>query len=159
MGYNLTIGELRVETYDDGPEYDNIRLTAESQEHETAPAFGEPTDYTNERWPSYTAWHEFCIKADIHDIMYDGRNDIIGGHPGVRVITKSFVDEINKRYKRFLMQNPEAKATYGKEDPNDPLGYDTDNPDCNNVLCRFEWLRYWTNWAYENCKVPVLANS
>jgi len=47
MGYTLRIGELG----DDG-EVETVR-------HDDAPAFDEPTDYTNDRWPSYTAWWGF----------------------------------------------------------------------------------------------------
>src|SRR3972149_4695192 len=33
------------------------RNSAEGSHHDNAPSFGDPTDRSNGRWPSYTAWH------------------------------------------------------------------------------------------------------
>ena len=56
MNYNLTIGEAVVVV--DWDEF-GIVVSAKKEHHDIAPAFGEPTDYSNQRWPSYTAWEDF----------------------------------------------------------------------------------------------------
>jgi len=149
MGYNLTIGEAVLESYvEDGLEA-SCRITAEGVSHPDAPAFGEPTDHTNERWPSYTAWYEFCDKAGLYEAIYDsGRKSLRGGHPGAFPINKEFKAAVDKSYNRIKMQ---AKTL----DPND----DIFTTEVGSVWARIQWLKYWTDWALENCDNPVMANS
>ena len=64
MGYNLAIGEAEVDWSED-----MVRIDAVTVKLDEAPAFGEPTDHTNTRWPSYTSWSNFCKAMDITDIM------------------------------------------------------------------------------------------
>lgn len=55
MGYNLTIGEA-VLSWDE----DYVCVDAQDVTLPNAPAFGDPTDHTNSRWPSYSVWADFC---------------------------------------------------------------------------------------------------
>lgn len=70
MGYTLRIG-------------DNVNGKIEVVRHSEAPAFGEPTDYTNERWPSYTAWWGF-VRACGLDAMF---TSLLDPHPGINALT------------------------------------------------------------------------
>lgn len=140
MGYSLTIGELVI-TNEDDREF----KTAESVDHDGAPAFGEPTDHTNQRWPSYSAWANCLRGLGVYDLFY--RNGtLIGGHPGVQEITPELYNIFKGRIDDFKARNPCVKPTY-----------DGDIQE-NQWYCRAVWLGYWMKWALENCKNPVIAN-
>lgn len=147
MGYSITIGELHVDKYpDDGIESDCISFSAKGVHHESAPAFGEPTDFTNSRWPSYSAWSNFLEYAGLYDAFFcNGR--LIGGHPGVRLVTKDMLELIQQSKLRMESANPPPVATM--ENYTEKNGY----------YCRIIWLEYWCKWALENCETPVIANS
>ena len=79
MGYTLTIGE-------------NINGDIETVRHVDAPAFGEPTDYTNARWPSYTAWWGF-VRATGLDACF---KRLLTPHPGIQPLTKEHLNAFKK---------------------------------------------------------------
>ena len=142
MGYNLTIGEAKVLIQDE----EILYISAKSERHDEAPAFDEPTDYTNERWPSYTAWSDFSRAVGLEDVFYEGGN-IKGGHPGATPVTKEMQRRINFAIQRMEMQYKGIVAEYDEE--KEHQGY----------YCRLQWLKYWVDWSLENCIHPVLANS
>lgn len=148
MGYSITIGELLVETYpDEAMECSGLRLTAKSVRRDDAPAYGEPTDFTNERWPSYSAWHDFAESAGIFELLFDYGGNLIGGHPGVRLITVDMLNIVEAARINMESREPKPQSTmenYTRE---------------NGAYCRLLWLEYWMRWAIENCKTPVIANS
>lgn len=153
MGYTLKIGELGVDV-----EYDNnyglnssvyANLTVKSERHDQAPAFGEPTDYTNERWPSYSSWSNFCEIAGLTDLFFPDGHSIRGGHPGAFPIEDEFMIQLFERYTEFKEKYPHAVAKFDGDDTLEE----------NGALCRFEWLMYWCNWAHKNCEQPVFKNS
>lgn len=69
MGYNLAIGEATIEWNED-----MVRIGVKPMNLPEAPAFNEPTDFTNTRWPSYTAWSDFCHDVGIADYVLNNRN-------------------------------------------------------------------------------------
>lgn len=146
MGYTITIGELEVhKNPDDGIESDCISFSAAHEFHKGAPAFGEPTDFTNSRWPSYTAWSGALRDAGLESVFFsDGH--LIGGHPGVRLVTKELVSEVDAALQAWKVSHPASVATFNGEN-------------ADNVLCRLIWLDYWLKWAFANCETPVIANS
>jgi len=147
MGYSIIIGEAKIESYaEDGLEA-QCRITAEGASDAAAPAFGEPTDNTNSRWPSYGSWHDFCEQAGITDAIFEG-GTLRGGHPGAFPINQEFKDVIDGAYHRLRMQ---AKTL----DPD----ADIFSTEVGGAWARIQWLKYWTDWALDNCKVPVMANS
>lgn len=154
MGYSLIIGEARVESYEEDGLEALCYITAEKAHHPDAPAFGEPTDHTNQRWPSYTSWYNFCEYADILPAIYEtdaygnASGSLRGGHPGAFPINKEFQDNINTAYNHLKMQ---AKTLDSEED--------IFSTDIGGAWARIQWLKYWTDWAMENCTHPVLANS
>lgn len=95
MGYDITIGELKVDKYpEEALEGSGLFFTAKSETHKDAPAFGEPTDYTNSRWPSYSAWSNFADYVGLADVLFDYRGNLVGGHPGVRLLTPEILAKI-----------------------------------------------------------------
>lgn len=147
MGYSITIGELSVDTSpEDGLESSCIFFSAKSVSIEGSPAFGEPTDGTNMRWPSYSAWYKFMDYVGLKDIFYHSGN-LIGGHPGVRLVTTELLQRVQIAKTQMEMMTPPPVATM--ENYTEKNGY----------YCRLIWLEYWCTWAINNCKVPVIANS
>ena len=177
MGYSITIGE-KVESssyediyndyIEDGETEEEAREHAEcwrygakSERHDKAPAFGEPTDYTNDRWPSYTSWYEFCESAGLIDLLYDDeKRSLRGGHPGYFHITKHFVQRINAHYKMFKIKYPDATATYDESHNNAGQVCFPFRADQNGVRVRFEWLVYWVDYAFnEYGEDAIIYNS
>lgn len=157
MGYTLIIGELKTEIQNEGLE-SYIYNTAEDAKHDEAPAFGEPTDHENNRWPSYTAWGNAMRFIDLYDLMFDKHTGLIREHPGCVPLMKEHKEIIDKAYIAFYEKYPNAKAGYSPKvdifDNEDP-----DWPEENSYAVRLEWLKYWVDWALKNCKHPVFYNS
>lgn len=147
MSYNLIIGEAIIESYAEAGLEAVCYITAESERHANAPAFEEFTDYTNERWSSYTAWYNFCESVGLTHVMYNSSGNMRGNHPGAFPINKEFKQEIDAAMERLVSKYPKARATYD-------TGTDEDG-----AMCHLTWLQYWTNWALENCESPVFVNS
>lgn len=165
MGYNLIIGNLKVD-YDNDEDCPNIRLWAEGVHDEKAPSFGEPTDCTNSRDPSYSAWTEFTKFVGLYDLFYGGRyqqgqtptrdDGLLTEHAGCVPLTERHRREINAAFEAFKIKYPNAKPTYGNATDWED---DPENPSENAWMCRLVWLHYWVNWALDNCEKPVFANS
>lgn len=172
MGYTLRIGELEFKYINDEDE-PRIELSAASEKHENAPAFGEPTDYENQRWPSYTSWANFCRYFNLYELFYGKnekgeycRNDaLIAEHPGCFPLTEKHRREINRAYESHKLKYPNAIPTYGKHAPEGADQFtkftweDPDNPPENYQFTRLTWLHYWVNWALDNCERPVFENT
>jgi hypothetical protein len=170
MGYNLTIGEAAFEvdkvgdnSYTETLDDEFIRVVAKPVKLDNAPAAGEPTDYTNERWPSYTQWHDFAKKVGLMDVLFQynevrGYYDIRGGHSGFFAITPAFKAEIDKAVKNWLKKYPDAKPEYVEE----YTGGDSRFPEYverHAMMVRLHWLQFWTDWALENCECPIFVNT
>lgn len=129
MGYDISIGEA---TFDGN----NQISGTEQVTLQNAPAYGEPTDYTNERWPSYSGWSDFMRHYSIpHSV-------VIADHPGYVKVTPKLKAYIN--------------LVYESADKSEPAGYEHGQ---NAYLVRLEWLKFWIDWALENCKNPIIYNS
>lgn len=158
MGYSITIGELEID-FESEERY--ICLSAKAENHENAPAFGEPTDFTNQRWPSYSAWHNFLNSVGLADIFYDENGHALGGHPGAVPINATIVEQVRQAldYRRlsnggrepgFSVKLIQVDGKFQEVDDGTNKDYD---------LARLIWLDYWCRWAVENCGRPVIANS
>lgn len=146
MGYTITIGQLEISKEpEDGLDCSCIRFGAEGAHHDSAPAFGEPTDHENQRWPSYSAWAETLRDVGLYSVFYYEDGHLIGGHPGVRLVTQELKDRVDEALHLYQVANPNAELKFGKV-----IGAN---------LCRLTWLHYWITWALENCETPVIANS
>jgi hypothetical protein len=154
MGFILKIGEL--ETLIEEGEIINY---ARFEKNNDAPAFGEYNDYTNIREPSYTAWEESMSFIGLKKMMYDTENGLIRNHPGCVPLTKEHKEIIDKTYKEFYEKYPNCKAGYSPKMDEAKGIYDNKWPKENSYAVRLEWLKYWIDWALENCKNPVFYNS
>lgn len=170
MGYNLIIGEAKVNWE---PYY--ISITCDVIRRDDAPAYDEPTDYENQRWPSYSSWGNFCRNLDIEDMMFkqDWHEEeiapLISNHPGASPITKEHIEHLEKKLKEYKEKFPTHIAQYPPPKKGaKPLWEGSDmyknedlveDPKYDGNLCRAEWLLYWLKWAVENCKKPVFVNS
>lgn len=166
MGYNLAIGEaINVHTED------GDRVKVEEEHFSWAPAFGEPTDHTNTRWPSYSGWHNFCRNIGIAGIMFNTRNGgsdifelpdgsrvgcLMPEHPGTAPITQKHLDYVTQKVTEYRALHPNHIAEF----PPQSIGDSFDpNPIYDGNLCRAEWLIYWMTWALNYCNRPTFYNS
>ncbi|WP_277967074.1 hypothetical protein [Pantoea trifolii] len=148
MGYSFTIGNLEVEKEpENGLDSDCISFSAKGVKLAGSPAFGEPTDETNQRWPSYSSWSNFLDSVGLYEVFFNENGHLIGGHPGVRLVTKEMVDVVSNKRSELEEANPALKADFNTGRVID--GY----------YCRLIWLDYWLKWSFENCETPVIANS
>ena len=157
MGYTLRIGELETTVTDDGLE-SVIWNRAEGEHLDNAPAFGEPTDRENQRWPSYSAWHNFAEFVGLKDFFYDKHTGLIRSHPGCFPLKKEHKKIIDKAYKEFYEKYPNAKAGYSPNVKDIFSEEDKSWPEENVWAVRLEWLKFWVDWALENCENPVFEN-
>jgi hypothetical protein len=179
MGYNLAIGEAEVDWSED-----MVRIDVVTVKLDEAPAFGEPTDHTNTRWPSYTSWSNFCKNMGITDIVLNRRNGgcdefelpdetyvtcLMPEHPGVAPVTQKHLDYIEAKVNEYKAKHPDHRAEYPPPKPDAvPMVPGTtmyrsedlvSDPRYDGDLCRAEWLLFWMRWAIANCKKPVFFNS
>ena len=162
MGYTLKIGESYVDFDEDG----DRRVLVHDVELGDSPAFGEPTDRTNSRWPSYTGWGNFCRNVGIASIMFNGRNGgsdifelpdgsyvgcLMPEHPGVARITQKHLDYIKAKVNAYKALHPDHLPEFPPEGVEDPK--------CDGNLCRAQWLIFWMEWAILNCENPTFYNS
>lgn len=137
MSYNLRIGNAKI-SYDS--EENECRIVAEEYRHDNAPHDGSPTDFTNERWPSYVGWSDFCNSVGLRDLFFNEDNGLIINHPGVSSLNNLHKKEIDKAYINFKkknLKNKKSEANYN----------------------RLKWLKYWVDWCLKNCDKPILENS
>jgi hypothetical protein len=159
MGYTLTIGQLETTIENEGLE-SYIRNDAESARFDDAPAYGEPTDFTNSRWPSYTSWSDAMRFVGLYDLMFNKETGLIRQHPGCVPLVIEHKEIIDKAHKAFYEKYPNAKAGYSpKLDEKKGIWEDPEWPNENNMATRLEWLKYWVDWALSNCSKPVFYNS
>lgn len=172
MGYTLEIGEAVIDWSEE-----MVRIDVEGKKLDDAPAFGEPTDYTNARWPSYTSWADFCRNVGIYDVVMDKQWSkevgnctwiycLMPSHPGEAPITKHHLEIIEAKVNEYKEKHPDHIAKYpppkeGAEPIFGGMYREEDlvtDPKYDGNLCRAEWLLFWMRWALENCKNPVFIN-
>lgn len=159
MGYDLKIGELQTWIDYDGLDSWIVNDVVD-EKHDNAPAFGEFTDYTNYRAPGYGQWDKVMRDCGLHELMFDEDTGLIRNHPGCVPLVKEHKEIIDKAYKEFYEKYPNCKAGYSPKINNKEGIYDDPDWDnCNNTAVRLEWLKYWVDWALENCERPVFYNS
>lgn len=177
MGYSLSIGEAVIDWSSD-----MVRIGVDRQRHDDAPAFGEPTDHTNSRWPSYSSWANFCEAVGITKPMLNSRNGgvdefqvgdewvycLMPTHPGCAPITSTHLKLIEDAVAAYKKRHPDHIAKYPPPKPGAKpiLGHDlyrdedlVQDERYDGNLCRAEWLLYWMRWAVENCEKPVFVNT
>lgn len=139
MGFTIIIGERTAK----GSR--KIKI----EKHENAPAFGEPTDYENQRWPSYTAWGEFLRQSGLVELF---NNDLMRSHPGTFPIKKKHLKAIEEAQTKYKALHHRHVAGFNDSDPES-------EQIITGTLARLEWLVYWTRHAVNNYEKPLIYNS
>lgn len=152
MAFLLKIGEAKLRWQAD----EGVWVDVAEVSHPDAPAFGEPTDYSNTRMPGYRQWNDSIQDLGLQELMMgdcmkvgdDWLLPLMPSHPGVAPITKGHVDYVAQKIEEYKQKHPNAVADAPSR-----------NPDGDMVLCRGEWMLYWMRWAVENCEKPTFYNS
>jgi hypothetical protein len=161
MAYDITIGELLVE-FNQAERY--INLSAVEVELPDAPAFGDPTDRMNQRWPSYGVWRPFLKEVGLLGLFYDTEGtdpnggDVLGGHPGVVPLTQGWADKVHAARLHREATNGGKPAGFFAPDETSKHEFDVKDNGNDPHLARLIWLDFWCDWAMKNCKQPVIAN-
>jgi hypothetical protein len=162
MGYNLKIGQAVIK-WDE----EQAKISCAITRLDQAPAFGEPTDYESQRWPSYSAWHNSMAALGLLDVMFSERNGggdgferngndrypLIADHPGVAPITIEHAEAVEDALAAYKAKHPNHIAQF---EPTESTG---ETQVCDPHLCRGTWLAFWLRWAVTNCSQPVFVNS
>ncbi len=154
MGYDIIIGEA-IECYD--VTYDKEWMTVGEVIHPYAPAFGEITDYSNVRHPSYSVWYDFLREVALFSLFLDNVIGLMRPHPGLKYITKKHQQKIDQAYVNYVKKYPHVRP--GFVDAGElslPVEYDSMQ---GRSLARLTWLKFWVDWAMENCEYPAIYNS
>ncbi len=110
---------------------DGDRIAAKVVRLNNAPADGVPTDRTNQRWPSYTGWTDFYEAVGLKEMF---EKDILSHHPGFVELKQKHKQNVDFAYRSIRNFHPDHQP-------------------------RLEWLKFWIDWALENCKRPVFVNT
>jgi hypothetical protein len=166
MGYNLTIGQKINNPIFIAEELDytfeDIFFIAKTESLSSAPAFGEPTDKMNQRWPSYTSWHSFLFSSGLQDIFLDEDNRLIGGHPGYFNISSLIYEQIKDKYLSFKSKFKGAIPSFKEKDLeiyNKSIDYKGNPVPINYTLARFEWLMFWLEYSMNKYDSVVISNT
>lgn len=169
MGYTLTIGEAEIDYNED-----SVRICAANVTLDEAPAFGEPTDNTNTRWPSYAGWSDAMKKLGLTDFMFAGKrgggdgagsfewngkecSPLLIDHPGAELVTQAHLEYLEAKLAAYKAAHPDHVAAYPPLKPGIEKSFI--DPRYDAALVRGEWLLFWMRWALKNCKQPVFTNS
>ncbi|KAA5548096.1 hypothetical protein F0145_05050 [Adhaeribacter rhizoryzae] len=81
-------------------------------------------------------------------------------HPGCVPLVKEHKEIIDNAYETLKSKYPNAVAGYSPNiDEEMGIYMDPEWPEENGQLVSMEWLKYWVDYALENCKTPVNYNS
>lgn len=174
MGYTIKIGEAVVDW-----QPDFVGIDAKDERLAIAPAFGEPTDHTNARWPSYSGWADFLRVAGLTDLFFNQENvgsgelkigdtwisPLMGQHPGFAPLNEAVRDFVREKLRAYREAHPDHRPEFPPLRPElaprgvfaRPEDYVQDRRYDGN-LCSFIWLDFWIDWAVTNCDRPVLVN-
>ena len=138
MGYTLTIGNAVVgdmptknEVVEGRDGRIEVQIDIETVTLDNAPADGSPTDHENQRWPSYSAWHDFGQETGLHQLFFNEQEGLMRDHPGCFMLTPDHLTTI----KSVATRVPEIQRG------------------------RYDWLLFWVEWALANCDLPAIKNT
>ncbi len=156
MGYNIMIGNAILNPLDE--EWDELKRTysVEIVRHDNAPAFGEPTDHENQRWPSYSTWADMSRETGLYDMFFNEETGIMRKHPGCFRLYPDHLTQVKAAIEKRKRQTGNRPAGYWDQD--EKTWENTDNGK-DYWLIRLIWLEYWIEWALNNCKLPAIENS
>lgn len=145
MGYELKIGQA-VTRFDS--EIGRERVDCEKVFLSDAPAFGEITDHSNVRLPSYSSWEIFAEEVGLYDFFYDREQGLLNGWEGVVPLTGAHKAAIDHACVAYLERHPAVFSVKTE----DSLGEEDFH------FGRLRWLKFWVEWALESCDTPIFLN-
>jgi len=138
MGYTLKIGNAvagdlptKREVIEDWGGQIEVQIGIKTVILDNAPADGSPTDHENQRWPSYSAWHDFAQETGLHRLFFDEQEGLMRAHPGCFIPTPDHLTTI----KSVATRVPELHRG------------------------RYDWLLFWVEWALANFDPPAIKNT
>ncbi len=164
MGYNLHIGEAKIDFEDYGLE-SYLSIGVEGVINENAPNFGhgDISGIGNSRYPSYTGMSQFCKATGLSELFNGKEYGILREHPGSVLLVKEHLEAIRIAKNKWEAEHPNCKDMLPKADESPELNWhemneylETKNFDW--FYARLVWFEFWINWALENCKIPTFTN-
>lgn len=163
MWYNITIWKAQI-FYD--PEEKYLCLHAKWEKHDNAPAFWEPTDFENQRWPSYSSWADFLDFVWLTDLFNNNEDWLMREHPWCFPFNQSDLGKVRQAIKNLKQKYPEIEAKFNFDNKTfdtreEYYKYISENPMFVAWwhLCRLLWLEYWMDHALQNYKIPIIENT
>lgn len=154
MGYSITIGNATPWH----EKADGLRSgwSVALEKRDDAPAFAdEPTQFENQRWPSYGAWTGSMKALGLNELFF-GDEGFFVEHPGCVQITPGHLAIVKAALTRHRETNGGKPAGFFGYDNKTHTEIDNGNdPD----LARGVWLEWWMEWALANCETPAIQNS
>lgn len=155
MGYSIHIGEhdpgWREDEYDDSMWYDSHSVVSMDGLEVGAP-LNSSHDHSNFILPSYSSWNGFMRVTGLADRLEEDGIEIIPTHPGVCYITPKLHAAIMEVGAVYLAKHPVVEERRPcKHGMGDELFRSYES-------ARMRWLMFWVDWAFNNCKHPVIAN-
>lgn len=155
MGYSLYIGQGRLLKHK--TLVDSSYARPRTIIHKGAPAYGEPTDGTNMRWPSYSSWTGFVKFVNLRDMFFNLENGLMRNRSGCEPLLATHKAQIDFALTELMAKYPLAVARmsdngiYNQPYQNSFLA--------DGHLARLAWLKYWVDYALKHFSSPVFYNS
>lgn len=160
MGYTLHIGNAipaEPDPDDDAFRWEIAPLSAIVPEAPRAPNDTNPG--APFRWPSYSAWADFCDAVGLRDLFYNRESGLLRSHPGIVRLNAGHRATIDAALTRYRERHPDAVAQFTGASLFPPFEAPSPGDMANAHLARLEWLAFWVGWALDNCERPALYNS
>lgn len=162
MWYTLKIWEAEIFA---DKEESYMCIEVKLEKHDNAPAFWEPTDFENQRWPWYCAWTDFCKFVWIHEMMFCKEKWLIINHPWEEMLNNSHLKQVKEAIKNLKEKYPKVKPVFTDIDKWFFNLKDFSEVEKDNLkiacwyLCRLVWLEYWIDNSLKNHKIPTFKNT
>lgn len=166
MGYNLSIGEAKVEPADEYGGQVEIGVAIVTNPNAPHIANENINENSNQRWPSYTAWCDFVEAVELKALFFDEEEGLLAQHPGAVYLLHKHAKTLTEALDRYRSRNPDALPGFvlelspwatpeqvaSQERPPKGKRFDA-------TLARLVWCEWWVRWALDNCTVPIFKNS
>ena len=176
MGWSLYIGEA-VASIDLEERYARV-VVEEIDGKEMGAPFNSTENHCNYCWPSYVAWHDFCLEAGLFQVFYAPRCEVCTSKtPAQRRFCDACggcgrggywspsggdpkVDGIDGLLSNDGSAKPLTEQHYAafKAALDRYMGRPEEERDIW-VQRRLDWLVWWTRWAIDNCEHPTFFGS
>lgn len=160
MGYTITIGNAVPEHSKEDGEL-SARYVVQSARSDEAPTFpnDELTGNSNNRSPSYTAWHEFCRETGLEYLFYNNSTGLLRQHPGCFLLQPYHLAAVYSALTRWQNTATKPPGFAGIKIGEDGHITYPDEGKYDHQLARLLWLEWWMRWALAHCETPAIQNT